>query len=186
VDYLRTLPHVDPARIGIIGWSHGGFIAAHALFRNRQPFRSGSAIVPVTNLVFRLSYKGPAYQRQFAAQTGIQGLPFERRAEYIRRSPVYFVDNLRVPMLVHVATNDDDVDFVENEQMINALRAKKPELAETRVYLDPPGGHSFSLLMDPRTLQPRNTAAQRDSWTRVWTFFERTLRPADASTPTNR
>jgi dienelactone hydrolase len=83
-----------------------------------------------------------------------------------------------VPMLVHVATNDEDVDFVEDEQMINALRAKKPQLAETKVYVDPPGGHAFALLVNPSTYDPVNTEPQRDSWEHTWAFFERTLHPS--------
>ena len=59
VDYLKTLPYVDMDRLGMMGWSHGGFITAHTLFRDEHPFKAGAAIVPVTNLVFRLSYKGP-------------------------------------------------------------------------------------------------------------------------------
>jgi dipeptidyl aminopeptidase/acylaminoacyl peptidase len=177
VDYLKTLPHVDPDRLGIMGWSHGGFIASHILFRGEQPFKGGAAIVPVTNLVFRLGYKGPGYARSFATQSAIGGLPHERQEEYIRRSPLYSVDNLRVPILVHVATNDDDVNFVEDEQMVNALRAKKPDLAETKVYVDPASGHSFSRRVDPATLERLDTPEQRDSWNRTWTFFEWLLRP---------
>jgi hypothetical protein len=71
--FLKTMPEVDTARVGVMGWSHGGFIAAHLLFRGRTPFRSGAAIVPVTNLVFRLSYKGPGYQRSFARRRGSAG-----------------------------------------------------------------------------------------------------------------
>src|SRR5207253_10886872 len=115
VDYLKTLPYVDPQRLGVMGWSHGGFITLHLLFRDKHPFVAGAAIVPVTNLVFRLSYKGPGYQRDYAAQTRIQGLPFEKPDVYIQRSPLYSVDKLRVPLLVHVATNDTDVNFVEDQ-----------------------------------------------------------------------
>ena len=61
VTYLNTLAHVDPDRLGIMGWSHGGFIALHSVFREVHPFKAAAAIVPVTNLVFRLSYKGPGY-----------------------------------------------------------------------------------------------------------------------------
>ena len=99
-DYLKTLPEVDPERVGIMGWSHGGFITSHVLFREQHPFKSGAAIVPVTNLVFRLSYKGPGYQRDYGPEEGLLGLPFEKRAEYIKRSPVFHVGNLKVPMLV--------------------------------------------------------------------------------------
>jgi dipeptidyl aminopeptidase/acylaminoacyl peptidase len=184
VDYLKTLPHVDPDRIGIMGWSHGGFITAHLLFRKEHPFKGGAAIVPVTNLVFRLGYKGPGYARSFATQSGIGGLPHEKPEEYIKRSPLYHVDNLRVPILVHVATNDEDVNFVEDEQMVSALRAKKPELAETKVYVDPApwgssGGHAFSRRVDPQTLERVDSPAQIDSWNRTWAFFDWILRPYD-------
>jgi dipeptidyl aminopeptidase/acylaminoacyl peptidase len=187
VEYLKTLPHVDQDRLGVMGWSHGGFITAHLLFRNQHPFKGGAAIVPVTNLFFRLSHRGPGYQRSFATQAGIGGLPHENREEYIRRSPVYGIDNLRVPILVHVATNDDDVFFVEAEQMVMTLRAKKPELAETKIYVDPPSGHSFSRRVDPTTLERLDTPEQRDSWNRTWTFFDWLLRPyEDRSRPAPR
>src|SRR5690606_33519897 len=105
-DYLvQNLPHVDPSRGGIMGWSHGGAITILAVTRDRHPFQAGAAIVPVTNLIFRLSLKGPQYQRSFSTQRGIGGLPFEEPEEYIRRSPFYQVDRLRTPLLVHVATN---------------------------------------------------------------------------------
>ena len=178
VDYMiENLPHVDPDRIGIMGWSHGGFITAHSLFREEHPFKCGAAIVPVTNLIFRLSYKGPGYQRSFSTQERIQGLPFEKREIYVERSPVYHVDKLQVPILVHIATNDQDVNFVECEMMVNALRVKKPELAETKIYVEPPGGHGFSRRVDRRTLERNDTREQRDSWNRTWTFFEWTLQP---------
>jgi dipeptidyl aminopeptidase/acylaminoacyl peptidase len=183
VDYLKAnLPHVDPERVGIMGWSHGGYITLLSVFREQQPFVAGAAIVPVTNLVFRLSYKGPEYQSEFATQKRIGGLPFEKRDVYIQRSPLYHVNKLQVPLLVHVATNDLDVDYVEDQQIVDALRSRKPDLAETKVYVDPPtwgpsGGHSFSRRVDPKTLQRVDSPEQIDSWNRTWTFFDCYLRP---------
>ena len=78
---------------------------------------------------------------------------------------------------MHVATNDRDVNFVEDEMMINALRAKKPELSETKVYVDPPGGHGFQRRVGRETLEPEWTPPMRDSWNLVWAFFEWNLRP---------
>ena len=182
LEYLKTLPYVDPDRVGIMGWSHGGFITAHLLFREQHPFKGGAAIVPVTNLVFRLSYKGPGYQRSYSTQAGIQGLPFEKPEEYIKRSPLYHVENLRVPILVHVATNDEDVNYVEDQQLVWKLRALKPDLAETKVYVDPAPwgtsvGHAFSRRVDPNTLERVDSPEQIDSWNRTWVFFEWLLRP---------
>ena len=167
VDYLKaTLPHVDPERIGIMGWSHGGYISLLSVTRGPHPYKAVAAIVPVTNLIFRLSYKGPGYQRSFATQARIGGLPFEKRELYVERSPFYHLDKLQTPVLVHLATNDDDVNFVEAEMLVHALRVKKPELAETKIYQDPPSGHSFSRRVDPKTLMRRDTPEQRDSWNR--------------------
>lgn len=183
VDFLGTIPEVDPTRIGIMGWSHGGFISAHLLMRgDRSRFVAGIAMVPVTNLIFRLSYKGPSYARSFSTQRELRGLPFEQRAEYVRRSPYYHVDSLKRPILVHVATNDTDVDFVEDQQMIDALRARKPELAETKVYVNPTpgpasGGHTFNRRVNRETLLRDDSPEQIDSWNLVWAFLEKWLKP---------
>jgi dipeptidyl aminopeptidase/acylaminoacyl peptidase len=184
VDYLKTLPYVDMNRLGMMGWSHGGFITAHTLFRDEHPFKAGAAIVPVTNLIFRLSYKGPSYQDDFSTEEGIQGLPFEKREEYVKRSPVFHAGNLKVPILVHVSTNDEDVNFVEDQQMVYTLRALKPDLAETKIYVNPAPwggsvGHAFSRRVDPVTLERVDSPAQIDSWNRTWTFFDWNLAPGE-------
>ena len=188
VDYVRNhMPHVDPGRLGIIGWSHGGFIALHAVLRDQSSFRAAAAIVPVTNLVFRLSYKGPRYALTFIGQPRIDGPVHERRDVYVDRSPVYHVDELQTPLLVHVADNDRDVNFEEAQQLIHALEYLKPEMVETRIYHDPPidqfgGGHRFNRRVDrERGYRRVDSAEQRDSWNRIWTFLEWHLQPYRAT-----
>jgi dipeptidyl aminopeptidase/acylaminoacyl peptidase len=190
VDYMRqTLPHVDPDRIGIMGWSHGGFIAAHAVFRDQHPFQASVAMVPVSNLIHRLSVKGPRYQRSFSTQERLRGLPFENPDEYIRRSPIYHVEKLEVPILVHIATNDLDVNYEEAIQMVWALRATKPDLAETKIYKDPAPwgssvGHAFNRRVDSESLERVDSAEQIDSWNLTWAFLDWNLRPyEDRSRP---
>ena len=68
--------------------------------------------------------------------------------------------------------NDDDVNIEEDMQLVDALRSRKPLLAETKIYDDPPGGHEFDRRVDPKTFEPENTREQRDSWERVWTFLD--------------
>ncbi len=188
-EYMKTLSYVDTARVGMMGWSHGGFITTLNATKPGHPLKAGAAIVPVTNLIFRLSYKGPSYQRDYAAEPRIQGLPFENPDEYVKRSPLYHLENLNIPLLVHVSTNDLDVNYVEDQQMVWKLRALKPELSETKIYVDPAGwgssvGHAFSRRVDPVTLERVDSPAQIDSWNRTWTFFEWVLRPyEDRSKP---
>jgi dipeptidyl aminopeptidase/acylaminoacyl peptidase len=179
VDYLKSnVPQVDMNRIGMIGWSHGGFITLHTLIRDQgKEFKCGFAGVPVTNLVFRLGYKGPSYAANFATEKRIGGMPYQKPGIYIERSPLYHVDKIKVPVEVHVATNDQDVNFVEDQQMVHALEYHIPKLAVTKVYVDPPGGHSFDRLVNPEKTAPQYTEAQRDSLNRIWTFLEVNLKP---------
>ena len=92
-------------------------------------------------------------------------------------------------MLVHVSTNDLDVNYVEDQQLVWKLRALKPELAETKIYVDPAGwgasvGHAFSRRVDHTTLERVDSPAQIDSWNRTWAFFDWLLRPyEDRSRP---
>lgn len=172
----RQYPSVDPNRIGIIGWSHGGLIALLSVARNPSVFASAAAIVPVTNLFHRLARKGVEQQRRaIDPQNRFGGSPSERPDVYRYRSPLFQVDALDIPLLVNVADNDEDVTFDEAMPLVDALRARKPTTADVKVYRNPAGGHLFDRRMLPGILEPANSPEQRDSWARVWSFFERHL-----------
>ena len=177
VDVLASrYPAVDRRRVGVIGWSHGGMIALLSTARNPEVFGAVAALVPVTNLFHRLASKGVERQRQLIdPRNRFGGTPAERREVYRDRSPLFQVDKLTVPVLVHLADNDEDVTIEEGMQLVDALRARKPSLSTTKVYASPPGGHVFDRRVDSRTLEPVNTPEQRDSWNRVWTFLEQSL-----------
>lgn len=179
VSVLNTkYPEVDPTRLAIVGWSHGGMIALLSVFRNQDVFKAAVAMVPVTNLFHRLASKGDERQRQLIdPQNRFGGPPWEKPAVYRERSPLFHVDKLQVPLLVHLADNDTDVTIDEGLQLVDALRARKPALAETKVYQSPPGGHTFDRRVDPKTWEPEDTPAQRDSWNRVWGFLDWNLEP---------
>jgi len=179
VDILKTrYPAVDPERIGIIGWSHGGMITLLSITRNPTTFKAAVAMVPVTNLFQRLAWKGVERQHQAIDPSNIYGgLPNEHQDVYKDRSPLYQVDKIQIPIYVGVTRNDQDVNFEEDSQLVDALRARKPFLATTMTYDDPPGGHTFDRRVDPKTWEPENTREQRDSWNRVWTFLDWNLDP---------
>jgi dipeptidyl aminopeptidase/acylaminoacyl peptidase len=173
-----TYPEVDPERLGIVGWSHGGMIALLSVFRDQTTFKAAVAMVPVTNLFHRLASKGVERQRQLIdPQNRFGGGPSEKPAVYRDRSPLFHVDKLQIPLLVHLADNDTDVTIEESLQLVDALRARKPTLAETKVYANPLGGHTFDRRVNPKTWEPENTPAQRDSWNRVWSFLDWNLEP---------
>jgi dipeptidyl aminopeptidase/acylaminoacyl peptidase len=177
---VNKYPAVDPARIGIMGWSHGGMITLLAITRNPAKFKAAVAMVPVTNLFQRLAWKGVERQHDAIDPANrYGGLPGTREANevYKARSPIYQIDKLEIPLYVAVTRNDQDVNFEEVQQLVDALRARKPSLATTTIYDNPPGGHTFDRRVDRRTWQPENTREQRDSWNRVWTFLDWNLDP---------
>jgi hypothetical protein len=66
--------------------------------------------------------------------------------------------------------------------LVYKLRATKPDITETKIYVDPAPwggsiGHAFSRRVDRETLERVDSPAQRDSWNRTWTFLEEHLRP---------
>jgi dipeptidyl aminopeptidase/acylaminoacyl peptidase len=174
VSVLETqYPEVDPARIAIVGWSHGGMITLLSIFRHQTMFKAAVAMVPVTNLFHRLAWKGLERQRKLIdPQNRFGGTPNEKPAVYRERSPLFQIDRLQIPLLVHLADNDTDVNIEEGMQLVDALRSRKPDLAETKIYQAPPGGHLFDRRVTPKTWEPENTPPQRDSWERIWSFLD--------------
>ena len=87
-DVLKTrYPQVDPSRVGIIGWSHGGMITLLSIFRNPAMFKAAVAMVPVTNLFQRLAWKGVERQHQaIDPQNRYGGLPHERQVPVMQRA----------------------------------------------------------------------------------------------------
>jgi dipeptidyl aminopeptidase/acylaminoacyl peptidase len=140
---VATLDSVDPARVGILGWSHGGLISLMASFFHPEKFQAAYAGVPVSDLVARMGYSTDSYRKLFSAPYHIGKSANEAVDEYRRRSPVTHVAKLKVPLLVHTSTNDRDVNVVEVQSLIAALKAAGKDF-EHKVYEDAPGGHSFN------------------------------------------
>ena len=129
-------------------------------------------------VVIAPEYRGSiGYGKAFYEAIDYGGTPAEKHDLFRDRSPLYSVDKLQIPLLVHVARNDEDVNIEEAMELVDALRSRKPFLAETKVYDSPPGGHTFDRRVDPRSWVPENTREQRDSWNRVWTFLDWNLDP---------
>jgi dipeptidyl aminopeptidase/acylaminoacyl peptidase len=163
---VTTLGMVDATRVGIVGWSHGGLIALMAAFDRPDKFQAAYAGVPVSDLVARMGYQTDEYRALFSAPYHIGKTANEAVDEYRRRSPVTHVQKLKVPLLIHTNTNDRDVNVVEVQSLINALKAAGREF-EYRVYDDAPGGHSFNRMDYPLA---------RESRAEVYRFLARHLK----------
>jgi dipeptidyl aminopeptidase/acylaminoacyl peptidase len=139
---VENYDFVDGGRCGIMGWSHGGLIALMDIFEHPDDYKVAFAGVPVSDLVARMGYWGEEYQKDFSADYHIGKTVNEDVAEYRKRSPVNHVDKLKTPLLIHTNTNDDDVNVLEVEHLIEALKAAGKKF-EYEIFKDAPGGHSF-------------------------------------------
>jgi len=139
---VENYPFVDSERVGIFGWSHGGMIAIMSLYFFPENYKVGFAGVPVSDLIMRIGYRGKEYEKYFSAPYHIGKTVDENPEEYKRRSPVYHVDKLKTPLLLHTNTNDDDVYAIEVLSLIKALQDAGKEF-QYDVYDNLPGGHGF-------------------------------------------
>jgi dipeptidyl aminopeptidase/acylaminoacyl peptidase len=161
---VANLPSVDGSRVGIFGWSHGGFQTLMNIFNWPNDYKVAYAGVPVSDLVQRMGYSSEGYRQLFAEFIGksAQG----NLDEYRRRSPVYHASKLATPLLIHTTTNDEDVRVIEVEHLINALKAAGKKF-EYKIYENAPGAHQFNRI---------DTALARESRREMWDFLGRHLK----------
>ncbi|HLW65910.1 MAG TPA: prolyl oligopeptidase family serine peptidase, partial [Gemmataceae bacterium] len=132
---LENHEEIDPERVGIIGWSHGGLITLMNLFNHPNDFKVGYAGVPVSDLVARMGYKDQGYRDLFSAPYHIGKTADENVNEYRRRSPAWNAEKLQTPLLIHTTTNDEDVNVLEVEHLIKSLKAAGKSF-DHKVYKD--------------------------------------------------
>ena len=164
---LDNYSFLDPKRVGVIGWSHGGLITLMNIFAHPQAYAVAYAGVPVSDLVARMGYESPGYQSLYSAPYHIGRSVREDVMEYRRRSPVYHAKELQTPLLIHTNTNDEDVNVLEVEHLIDALKAEGKKF-EYKIYENAPGGHYFNRI---------DTRAAKDSRREIYRFLAPYLKP---------
>ena len=109
--YLGRLRYVDPARIGIFGWSYGGYMSSSCLFKGAGTFKCAIAVAPVTNWKWYDNIYTERYMH--TVQENPKG--------YQENSPINFVDQLNGNYLLVHGMGDDNVHFQHTAELVNAL-----------------------------------------------------------------
>jgi dipeptidyl-peptidase-4 len=117
--------YVDKARIGIFGWSYGGFMSSNCLFKGNDVFKMAIAVAPVTNWRFYDSIYTERY-----LQT-----PQENANGYDLNSPINYVDKLKGKFLLIHGSADDNVHVQNSMQMIEALIQANKQF-DSQIYPD--------------------------------------------------
>lgn len=109
--YLGTLPYVDKTRIGIFGWSYGGYMSSLCILKGNDVFKTAIAVAPVTNWKWYDSVYTERYMRTTE----------ENPDGFADNSPINFVDRLKGNYLLIHGMADDNVHFQNTAEMANAL-----------------------------------------------------------------
>jgi dipeptidyl-peptidase-4 len=111
--WLAALPYVDGDRIGIYGWSYGGYMAALAVLRAPDLFRAAVAGAPVTDW--------DGYDTHYTER--YMGTPQDNPQGYRAASVLPLAGSLRNPLLIIHGMSDENVHFRHTARLLNVLNA---------------------------------------------------------------
>jgi len=148
---LIGMGFVDPARVGVSGWSYGGFMTLNCMLNAPDIFKVGIAGAPVTNF---LNYDTIYTERYM-------GLPSENGGGYSVTDLASSAKNLKGKLMLVHNIEDDNVLFQNTMQMINALEA---------------AGKRFDLMLYPQKSHGVGGAARRQMVESMVAFFEHELK----------
>ncbi|MFM7786023.1 MAG: S9 family peptidase, partial [Gammaproteobacteria bacterium] len=137
---LAATGRVDPARIGIIGGSYGGYMTAAALAFRPDAFALGVNIFGVTNWIRTLESIPPWWEAQRKALYEELGDPAVDKERLTRISPLFHATNIRRPLMVLQGANDPRVLQVESDEIVAAVRANG---VPVEYIVFPDEGHGF-------------------------------------------
>jgi len=109
--YLGSLDYIDSERIGIFGWSYGGYMSLSCLFKGSDVFKMAISVAPVTNWRFYDTIYTERFMRT----------PQENPDGYDQNSPINFVDGMKGKLLLVHGMGDDNVHFQNSTELVKAL-----------------------------------------------------------------
>jgi dipeptidyl-peptidase-4 len=122
---IGNYPYVDKSRIGIWGWSFGGFMASNCIFQGADVFKMAIAVAPVTNWRFYDSIYTERYMQT----------PQENASGYDQNSPINHVSKLKGKFLLIHGSADDNVHVQNSMQMMEALIQSNKQF-DSQIYPD--------------------------------------------------
>lgn len=116
-EWLAQQPYVAGDRIGIWGWSYGGYMSSLCITKGADLFKCAIAVAPVTNW----RYYDTIYTERY------MGLPQDNAKGYDDNSPINHVEKLKGPYLLVHGITDDNVHYQNSAEMVNALVAARKQ-----------------------------------------------------------
>jgi dipeptidyl-peptidase-4 len=110
---IKRWPYLDPQRVGVWGWSGGGTMSLHLIFRYPELYHTAMSVAPATNERFY----DTIYQERY------MGLPRDNAEGYRLGSPITYAGQLKGNLLLVHGTADDNVHYANTEVLADELIA---------------------------------------------------------------
>jgi dipeptidyl-peptidase-4 len=109
--YMGSQPYIDESRIGMFGWSYGGFLSLSCLFKGDGLLKMAIAVAPVTNWRFY----DTVYTERFMRK------PQDNPDGYDENSPINFTKDMKGKLLLVHGMGDDNVHFQNSAELMKSL-----------------------------------------------------------------
>ena len=163
-DWIKLSGYVDPKKVVIMGGSYGGYMSMMAVTKAPDVWAAGVPIVPFVNYFTEIENEDPVLREMDIATMGDP----EKNKDLLRdRSPIFFVDQIKAPLLLLAGGNDPRCPKSEAQQVVDAIK-RRGGVVDYKVYENE--GHGFARVDN-----------QIDAYKRVSDFLKAHVPPADCS-----
>jgi len=167
-EWIKQTGYVDPKKLIVMGGSYGGYMSMMAVTKAPEVWAAGVPIVPFVNYFTEIENEDPVLREMDLATMGD---PVKNKALYEDRSPIFFIDKIKAPLLLLAGGQDPRCPKSETLQVVEAIK-KRGGVAEYKIYENE--GHGFSKVEN-----------QIDAYRRVADFLKAKVPPADCSCSLN-
>jgi len=167
-DFIKQTGFLDPKRIVLMGASYGGYLTMMGVTKAPEVWAAGVPIVPFVNWLTEIQNEDPVLQQSDLATMGD---PQKNKALFEDRSPIFFVDQIKAPLLLLAGGNDPRCPQEEAQQVVDAVK-KRAGTVELKIYENE--GHGFARVEN-----------QIDAYQRVSGFLKAHVPPADCNCSLN-
>jgi dipeptidyl aminopeptidase/acylaminoacyl peptidase len=161
-DFLKGTGFVDPKKLVLMGGSYGGYLTMMGVTKAPEVWAAGVPMVPFVNWFTEIENEDPVLQQSDMATMGD---PNTNKALFEERSPIFFVDKIKAPLLLLAGAHDPRCPAEETLQVVEAVK-KNGGVAEYKIYENE--GHGFARVEN-----------QIDAYERVSQFLKAKVPPAD-------
>jgi dipeptidyl aminopeptidase/acylaminoacyl peptidase len=167
-DFLKATGYPDPKKLAVMGGSYGGYLTMMAVTKASDVWAAGVPIVPFVNWFTEMQNEDPVLQQSDRATMGDP----EKNPDFFRdRSPFFFVDRIKAPLLLLAGGHDPRCPKEETTQVVDEIK-KRGGVVDSKIYEDE--GHGFSRVEN-----------QIDAYQRVTNFLKAHVPPADCGCKLN-